>query len=115
MVRELTDQAIPSISDPGGRLGPYVDAGDADLRNMQQYLLADLKDGEVVLLVSDSVVRNTDVTVLPLLPTVTGLAPFVLRAIEQTTQELKDYMTQNTTVKVLFSCSVLFCSSLSSL
>jgi len=46
-------------SDPGGRLGPYVGAGDPDLRNLHLYFIECLA-GETLMLMSDGVHDNLD-------------------------------------------------------
>lgn len=52
--RNLTD-----AKDPGGRLGPYIDVGQPDLRNLHLYYqLAD--PGDLIFLVSDGVHDNLD-------------------------------------------------------
>jgi hypothetical protein len=52
--RNLTD-----AKDPGGRLGPYIDVGQPDLRNLHLYYQS-TEPGDLIFLVSDGVHDNLD-------------------------------------------------------
>jgi len=58
--------------DPGGRIGPYVGAGDPDLRNLDLYF-APCKENDIILLVSDGVHDNLDPQTLGLPPSHFGI------------------------------------------
>jgi len=59
-------------TDPGGRLGPYVGAGDPDLRNLHLYFI-ECQEGETLMLMSDGVHDNLDAYALGKSPTELGL------------------------------------------
>lgn len=48
-----------SASDSGGRLGPYVESGHADLRNLRAYF-SPCKLGDYLIVVTDGVYDNFD-------------------------------------------------------
>jgi len=61
-VVEVTDNArtdITDVKDPGGRLGPQLEGGKPDLRNLQTYF-AVAKDEDILIIVSDGVHDNFD-------------------------------------------------------
>ncbi len=46
-------------SDPGGRLGPYLDAGAPDVRNLRVFFEL-CREGDTVLLMTDGIHDNLD-------------------------------------------------------
>jgi len=63
--RQVTDitegnrSNLTDASDPGGRLGPYLEEGSPDLRNLDLYLHR-CNDGDIIFCVSDGVHDNYD-------------------------------------------------------
>ncbi len=53
------NRANLSATDPGGRLGPWTDAGTDDLRNLRLYYV-ECCPGDILLLVTDGVHDNFD-------------------------------------------------------
>ena len=81
-------------NDPCGRLGPYLDAGDPDYRNMQRYYV-NVREGDTVLCVTDPIVRNHESLRLP---SVSSLQTRVDNLIESTldaTEEMRNFLTLN--------------------
>jgi hypothetical protein len=85
-----------NAQDPGGRLGPYVDAGDPDLRNMQRYCV-ECRDGDWLWLVTDSLLRNCDVAAVFGAGPLDQAGPTLLRAAEEHTRPLRDFLARNPT------------------
>jgi hypothetical protein len=95
---ELTAGSLAQARNAGdtcGRLGPYVDKGDPDLRNLQRYHI-ECREGDWLLLVTDSVVRNCDVLSLAS-SSDAQLGARLLRACEERTAELRAFLTANPT------------------
>jgi serine/threonine protein phosphatase PrpC len=63
---------VTDVRDPGGRLGPYLEGGAPDLRNLKLYFMP-CEPGDVLLLVSDGVHDNFDPQMLGRLPSEVGL------------------------------------------
>jgi len=63
---------LADARDPGGRIGPYVDTGDPDLRNLDIYFTP-CKENDIIMIVSDGVHDNLDPQTLGLPPTQFGL------------------------------------------
>ncbi len=92
VVLELTAGSLSGAKNPNdtcGRLGPYVDGGDPDLRNLQRYF-CECREGDWIWLVTDSVVRNCDVAALLDASPLSGSR--VLRACEERTAELRGFL-----------------------
>ena len=85
-----------NAADPGGRLGPYVDAGEADLRNMQRYAV-ECREGDWIWLVTDSVVRNCDVALVGATAPLDMLGPQLLKRCEENTRPLREFLSANPT------------------
>mmetsp|Transcript_3052 Transcript_3052/g.4142 ORF Transcript_3052/g.4142 Transcript_3052/m.4142 type:complete len:733 (-) Transcript_3052:739-2937(-) len=63
---------INDMRDPGGRLGPYVEKGEPDLRNLNAGF-ALCSDNDIIIIVSDGVHDNIDPEVMGLLPSQVGM------------------------------------------
>jgi len=60
--------------DPGGRLGPYVDQGHPDLRNLALFHLI-VEEGDTIIVVSDGVHDNFDPALIGLMPNMISDSP----------------------------------------
>lgn len=92
-VVELTAGSLAAArgpSDTGGRLGPYVDNGDPDLRNLQRYC-CECREGDWLWLLTDSVARNCELAQLASPELAAG--PRLLRACEDKTAALRAFLT----------------------
>lgn len=67
-----TNRGTNDARDPGGRLGPYLDGGQPDLRNLDCYF-APCEEDDIVMIVSDGVHDNFDPESLGKKPTDIGL------------------------------------------
>lgn len=66
---------LTDAKDPGGRLGPYLDKGEPDLRNLGLYLVP-CHDDDVIILMTDGIHDNLDPQHLGLKPRDLGLDKF---------------------------------------
>jgi serine/threonine protein phosphatase PrpC len=61
-ITDVTDGnrlSLTDASDPGGRLGPFLNEGTPDLRNLDLYFQP-CNEGDIIFLVSDGVHDNLD-------------------------------------------------------
>jgi serine/threonine protein phosphatase PrpC len=58
-ITEGNRQNLTDPTDPGGRIGPYLNGGTPDLRNLELYF-QDCNEGDLILLVSDGLHDNLD-------------------------------------------------------
>jgi len=47
------------VRDPGGRIGPYLEGGLPDLRNLD-VIFSEIEDGDIIIILSDGVHDNVD-------------------------------------------------------
>lgn len=62
-IKDMSSSHRPDACDPEGRLGPYVEDGKPDLRNVSVHF-APCKEGDMIILMSDGVHDNLDPVVL---------------------------------------------------
>ena len=83
-------------TDPGGRLGPYLDEGAPDLRNLQLFCY-ECKPGDFLVIVSDGVYDNLD-------PHHDGLSPIDLGLECATWDQVRDEVADNIIADYRIAC-----------